>query len=240
MFSSGNNALEKERFKISSHISSMFKLIQSFTCLQTLPTRLSEQSAGTDPSTHPTNQPACTCLLWLPPPHSLRYLLWLCTLKTVLVFRLKDNLLLPRCVVLLTRQTSQSEIFILLIMQTRHASDSLFQTITNHPGSLPRLSHIPILKMEPHVGRFFSRFREGKAADKKPEGCSTLHQLAMLPEGKYTSWGEADVLQWRASAFPPPGAKGRDGAGHGDGNAVTAETGHPQGELPPCQSHGLL
>lgn len=68
-------------------------------------------------------------------------------------------------------------------MQTRHTSDSLFQTITNHPGSLPRLSHIPILKMEPHIGRFFSRFGEGKAADKKPEGCSTLHQLAMLPEG---------------------------------------------------------
>lgn len=67
---------------------------------------------------------------------------WLSISKTLPVFRQKDNLLLPRCTILLTRQTSHSEIFILLIMQTRHTSDSLFQTITNHPGSPPHLSHI--------------------------------------------------------------------------------------------------
>lgn len=73
------------------------------------------------------------------------------------------------------------------------------------------------------MGRFFSQFSEGKAADKKPEGCSNLHQLAMLPEGKHTSWEEAYGLQWRASALPPVGFKSGDGAGHRGGNAVTAE-----------------
>jgi len=90
--------------------------------------------------------------------------------------------------------------------------------------------------MEPHVGRFFSHFSEGKAADKKPEGYSKLPQLATLPEGKYASWGEAYGLQRRASALPPSRARKGDSAGHRDRNAVTAETSYLQGGLPPCQS----
>lgn len=66
---------------------------------------------------------------------------WLSISETLAVFRQKDNLLLPSCVILLTRQTSQSAIFILLVRQTRQASDSLSQIITNHPGSPPHSSH---------------------------------------------------------------------------------------------------
>lgn len=107
----------------------------------------------------------------------------------------KDNvlLLLPRCVILLTRQTSQSEIFILLIMQTHHTSDSLFQTITNHPGSPPHLSHILLSTWKHTLAALSGWFSEGKADHTKLKGCSNPPQLAVLPEGKSSSWAEKHV-----------------------------------------------
>lgn len=53
--------------------------------------------------------------------------------------------------------------------------------------------------MEPHTGSFFAWFREGKVDHMKPEGCSNPPQLAVLPEGKCSSWGEEHVLQEPAS-----------------------------------------
>jgi len=41
-------------------------------------------------------------------------------------------------------------------MQTRHKSDSLSQTLTNHPGSPPHLSHIPSCQTKPSICRFLS------------------------------------------------------------------------------------
>lgn len=53
--------------------------------------------------------------------------------------------------------------------------------------------------MEPHTGSFFSRLSGGKADNTKPEGCSNPPQLAVLPQGKCSSWGEERVLQGRGS-----------------------------------------
>lgn len=105
--------------------------------------------------------------------------------------------------------------FVLLIIQTHHRSDSVFQTTPDRP---PHLSHSPGLQMEPCVCRLPSQLSKGQAAEKKPRGhFGGLHQLAVLPE----DWGQADVLGGDSLSPPSHGSWERDSAQDTDGAAGT-------------------
>lgn len=174
----------------------MFKLIQSSTCLQTLPTWLSVQRAGLDPSTHPTNEPACACLPVIPTPAFL------------LLFALRD----PSCIQLKRRFASAEihsfckldrplRVRCLSCSSHKHTTGvTVFSKPPQIDPTLVTLTWSPngalcLQTSEPAQQRA-SSWEEAQG----PLG--GLHRLAVLPE----DWGQADVLGGTASALPPMGA----------------------------------
>lgn len=136
---------------------------------------------------------------------------WLGISKALLVFRQKDNLLLPRCIILLTRQTSQSEIFILLIMQTHHTSGSLFQTITNPPGLPPHLSHVLLSTWNHTLAALSGASVKGKQTTPSPRAALThpkwqrSHEESGAEEHVELQEPASDLLLWE-----PEGKTGQD------------------------------
>lgn len=175
----------------------MFKLIQSSTCLQTLPTWLSVQRAGLDPSTHPTNEPACACLPVIPTPAFL------------LLFALRD----PSCIQL-KRQFASAEMHSFCKLdrplRVRCLSCSSYKhttgvTVFSKPPQIdPPTCHTHLVsKWSPVFADFPASSAKGKQLRRSPG--ATL--------GGYTNWqcsqrigDRLTCLGGTALALPPMGA----------------------------------